>query len=174
MGRVNKEEIENHIDNFLKEVDEKGIAYLSIPEIIRKENVSRTVAQIVYNKLIEYVISNLEKYTINKTGSFYIILKKNTEIKINKNFLLGIIFAISLVYRLNKDNAIQLMNIIKGYGINLDVKDIINADELLIDLDSWLEYAKSKEFDERIIGWVLFNDKHITYSKDGMEQSTTP
>jgi len=50
----------------------------------------------------------------------------------------------------------------------------INADELLIDLDSWLEYAKSKEFDERIIGWVLFNDKHITYSKDSMEQSTTP
>jgi hypothetical protein len=146
MGRVGKQEIENHINNLLKEVEEKGILYLSIPEIIRKENVSRTVAQILYNKLIEYVVSNPEKYTINKTGSFYIILKKNTEIKINKNFLQGIIFTISLLHRINKDNAIQLINAIKGYGINLDVKDIINADELLVQIvNSQYEAIQNKQ-----------------------------
>ena len=131
MGRAKKEEIENRINNFLKELDERGVLYLSVSEIIKREGVSRVIAQIIYNGIMEYIINNLEKYTISKIGSSYIIIKRNVEIKVNKNFLQGIIFAISLLYRLNKDNAIQLINAIKGYGINLDVKDIINADELL-------------------------------------------
>ncbi|MGC9133613.1 MAG: hypothetical protein ACP5GJ_04400 [Nanopusillaceae archaeon] len=49
----------------------------------------------------------------------------------------------------------------------------INANEIF-DIDAWLEYAKNVNIDNRIIGWVLFNNRNISYSNDVMKQSTTP
>jgi hypothetical protein len=49
----------------------------------------------------------------------------------------------------------------------------INANEIF-DIEAWLEYAKRVNIDNRIIGWVLFNNRNISYSNDVMKQSTTP
>ncbi|MGC9133236.1 MAG: hypothetical protein ACP5GJ_02450 [Nanopusillaceae archaeon] len=49
----------------------------------------------------------------------------------------------------------------------------INANEIF-DIEAWLEYAKNNKIDNRVIGWVLFNNRNINYSGDVMKQSTTP
>ena len=134
MGRVSKEEIEQHVDNLLKEVDQKGALHLSIPEVVRHEQVSRNVAQIIYYKLLDRVINNPDKYIINKVGSLYIIMKRDVQLNLNKNFYQGIIFSLSLLAKINKSTTIQLINSMKELGLPIDLKDLISDNELLLQI----------------------------------------
>ncbi len=134
MARLSKEEIDNFLNSLIKKIDEKGVMHLSVPEIIRQENVSRTIAQILYNKLLEYIINNPDKYIISKLGNAYLIVKKNVATEVNKTFLQGIIFSLSLLYKVNKDMAIQLLNTLRQYSINVDINNIITDDNLLMQI----------------------------------------
>ncbi|MGC9133240.1 MAG: hypothetical protein ACP5GJ_02470 [Nanopusillaceae archaeon] len=134
MGRISKEELELHVNSLLKEVDQKGVLYLSIPEIIKHEQVSRTVAQIVYHRVLDRVINNLDKYAINKVGSLYIITRKDIIPNLNKNFHQGIIFSLSLLERIDKSMTLQLINKMKELGLPIDSKDLISDNELLLQI----------------------------------------
>ncbi|MGC9133424.1 MAG: hypothetical protein ACP5GJ_03440 [Nanopusillaceae archaeon] len=134
MGRVSKEEVEQHVDNLLKEVDQKGVLHLSIPEVVRHEQVSRTVAQVIYYKLLDRVIGNSDKYIINKVGSLYIIMRRDVQLNLNKNFYQGIIFSLSLLGKINKSTTVQLINNMKELGLPIDLKDLISDNELLLQI----------------------------------------
>ncbi len=134
MARLSKEEIQQYVDNVLKIIEQNGVLHLSVPELVRQLDVSRTVAQIIYYKVLDIVINNPDKYIVNKLGSFYMIAKRNTQTNINKNFLQGVVFTLSLLYRQDRNIAEQLINSIKGMGLSIDLKDIISDNELLLQI----------------------------------------
>jgi len=134
MARLSKEEIQQYVDTLIKTIEQNNVLHLSVPEVVRQLGVSRTVAQIIYYKVLDIVINNPDKYIVNKLGSFYMIAKRNTQTNINKNFLQGVVFTLSLLYRQDRNIAEQLINSIKGMGLSIDLKDIISDNELLLQI----------------------------------------
>ena len=172
LGKEEKEEIINDPSKYFILVDIKG-------SLISLDNL---IIPIPNNGITWEVPSWMKLFSNEKSSGILFIDEINMTVPTLQSLLFELIFQRKLGEYVIKGDVL-IITAGNDLESNISAKEIpqplinrlilINANEIL-DLEGWLEYARENNIDNRIIGWVLFNNRNINYPKESMKQSTTP